>query len=206
MFRSDRPENYEEVYRGLVTRLREVDFAAVAPGLGTTTAPAGVALDLPFFSFLYRVNRDGVSTAAGGATPDVAHRIVACYYVLHAGCGELSGEWVSYRDFRDSQFFMPAFRASAEEKIARAFEGRKNELPARAAALGGAPFAGPVDADASFRFAALPRIPLLLLFNDADEDFPADARILFDRNAHLWLDMECLAVTGIILAELLSET
>ena len=50
------------------------------------------------------------------------------------------------------------------------------------------------------RFRALPRVPLLLLFNDADEEFPAEARILFRANAERILDMECLAILGWLLS------
>ena len=39
-------------------------------------------------------------------------------------------------------------------------------------------------------------MPFLLLFNDADEEFPAQATILFQKNAASYLDMECLAMIG----------
>jgi hypothetical protein len=52
-------------------------------------------------------------------------------------------------------------------------------------------------------FQALPCLPLLLVFYDRDEDFPASCKVLFDKAAPTWLDMECLAVLGWILSDLL---
>ncbi len=53
--------------------------------------------------------------------------------------------------------------------------------------------------DLSYRFEALPRLSLLLLFNDADEDFPAKCMVLFEKHAEEYLDLESLAMTGAIL-------
>ncbi|MBW2086755.1 MAG: DUF3786 domain-containing protein, partial [Deltaproteobacteria bacterium] len=39
---------------------------------------------------------------------------------------------------------------------------------------------------------------------NADEEFPSSARILFDTSAPQFLDMECLAVLGMILADQLT--
>jgi hypothetical protein len=47
------------------------------------------------------------------------------------------------------------------------------------------------------------RIGLLLVFNDQDEDFPAQCRALFQRHAEFYLDPESLAMTGAALAKTL---
>jgi hypothetical protein len=53
-------------------------------------------------------------------------------------------------------------------------------------------------------FEALPRVRIYLIFNDADEDFPADCSLLFEKQAAQYLDMECLAMIGMVLAERLA--
>jgi hypothetical protein len=55
------------------------------------------------------------------------------------------------------------------------------------------------------RLPALPRIPILLLFNGADEEFPARCPMLLDRRAGKYLDMECLAIAGWALSAYLLE-
>jgi len=39
-----------------------------------------------------------------------------------------------------------------------------------------------------------------MLFNDQDEDFPARCSLLFEKRAERYLDMECLAMMGWVLA------
>ncbi|MBG0779148.1 MAG: DUF3786 domain-containing protein, partial [Desulfotignum balticum] len=38
----------------------------------------------------------------------------------------------------------------------------------------------------------------------SDEDFPADCSLLFEKQAAQYLDMECLAMIGMVLAQLLA--
>jgi len=40
----------------------------------------------------------------------------------------------------------------------------------------------------------------LMLFNDRDEEFPADCSILFEKHADAYPDMECIAMLGMMLA------
>ena len=43
---------------------------------------------------------------------------------------------------------------------------------------------------------ALPRVPLLLLFNDADAEFPAGSAVLFRKGADTYLDAEFPPAAG----------
>jgi hypothetical protein len=56
------------------------------------------------------------------------------------------------------------------------------------------------------QFTALPKIPVLMLFNDADEEFHAQCAVLFERRAENYLDMECLAMVGMLRFEYLKPT
>ena len=57
--------------------------------------------------------------------------------------------------------------------------------------------------DLCMQFNALPKIPVLVLFNDTDDEFPAQCAVLFERRAEKYLDMECLAMVGMLLFEYL---
>ena len=54
-------------------------------------------------------------------------------------------------------------------------------------------------ADGAWVFEALPKIPMMLTFYEADDEFPAEARTFYDLTAPNFLDLECLAVLGLIL-------
>jgi hypothetical protein len=50
----------------------------------------------------------------------------------------------------------------------------------------------------------LPAITMRLVFIDADEEFPAEIQIMFDKIAPRYLEFECLAfLTGSVAKELL---
>ena len=62
--------------------------------------------------------------------------------------------------------------------------------------LGGYPPALEVQYDFAMQFDALPMIPLILLFNDLDEEFPATCSMLFQSRIEKYLDAECIAMLG----------
>jgi hypothetical protein len=55
-------------------------------------------------------------------------------------------------------------------------------------------------------FDPLPQVPILLLFNDADEEFPAQCLLLFERRAEKYLDMESMAILAWLLTDYLSQS
>ena len=95
--------------------------------------------------------------------------------------------------------------AGVEHLLARTFSGNLDGLSAAAARLGGVDPGLDLSYDIIRRFHALPKIPLLLLFNDAEEGFPADGKVLLEQRAEKYLDMECLAILGMMLAHYLSN-
>jgi len=201
MFRTGQPVNYEEVYDGLKVRLARADYRHAMLHLGAQDAGENVAVE--FLNRTCLIGPDGVRAVDGGK-PDFTVRIVLAYYILHGGQGEPAGRWAAYRDFKDGAFFHGAFSGMVENNIAEHFSGRMSELEEAAAALGGRPLEAGLGGDFCCRFPALPRVPLALVFYDGDEDFPASARILFDAGAPQFLDMECLAVLGLILSDQLT--
>ena len=51
------------------------------------------------------------------------------------------------------------------------------------------------------RFAGLSRVPLYLLFYDAEESFPAQCILLFEDSVRFYLDMESVAMLGAVLEQ-----
>ena len=61
------------------------------------------------------------------------------------------------------------------------FSGKRDELVKACEKYHGYPGKKPFSYDVVMQFDALPRISLLLLFNDKDEEFPAECSVLFQR-------------------------
>jgi hypothetical protein len=89
--------------------------------------------------------------------------------------------------------------------LVRHFSGRLDQLKDACQRLEGRPGDLEVSYQLALRFKALPRIPILLLFNDEDEEFPAQCSLLFQKKAEGYLDMECLAILGWALTDTLLQ-
>jgi hypothetical protein len=196
MFDSERPDVYEQVYAGLVDRLAGADLAGHAADLGL--AWEGGAALVPLLGRDYRVDREGVRAVDGGKAA-FTHRIVLAHYLLHGGRGEEAGRFVPYRQLPGGADFARSMALAVEGRLAKGFSGRLTDLDRSARALGGQPAATEARVDAAWRFPALPRLPLMITINDADEDFPAEAKLFYDLTAPNFLDLECLAALGLIL-------
>ena len=194
----DNKDNYEIVYGELLERLKEVDLPGVVPALGGH--PHENEFLMRFLGRVYRINPEGILDEKG-REPNVATRVILCHYLIQGGDGALTGEWISYRDSKDSAFFIAYFQVNAEERIARTFTGKIHDLERAARELDGRPYEVFQTGDLCYYLEALPRVPLLLVFNDGDDDFPASCKLLFDRSAPVWLDAECRAVLGTLVAE-----
>jgi len=201
---SEKAPIFEETLRNYLAQVARIDPAGVAETLAIAVEQGEAVI--PFLGKTYRISRAGILDESG-REPLHAVSIVLCRYLILAPSQfPLSGEdWVSYKDFKDAAPFVGGFVNNSEQAVTRHFSGRLEQLRAAAAALGAVPPAQELSYQFTGQIAALPRIPLLLLFNDEDEDFPAQCTLLFQRRAEKFLDMECLAIIGWLLADTLAQ-
>jgi hypothetical protein len=106
---------------------------------------------------------------------------------------------VPYRELPGGADFARTLSTLVDRRLAQGFAGRLDELKRAAARLGGEDLAPDQAHDGAWRFMALPNMPLELRFYDADEEFPAEAKVLYDLTAPNFLDLECLAALAHIL-------
>jgi hypothetical protein len=193
---------FKQTYQNYLSRIKEVDAKPLEVKLGVH-ADSG-AITIPLFGRPYTVYDNKISDPEG-KRPSFDICIILCKYILL--CPEsLSGEkeWTAYRDFKDAGPLTTYFSNDVENAISAYFSGKLNELNTACELLGGRDPHLDVSYDLATTFDLLPRVPLLLLFSDGDEDFPAHCSVLFERRAESFLDAECLAVAGRLLFEKLS--
>lgn len=189
---------FEETYNNYLQQLAEIDYLSRADVLGARTS--GDELVIAFYGKDYRISAGGI-TDVSGAKANFAICVVLCKYVLVCPRDVMpEGTWVTYREFRDAGPLIGYFNANTNKTIVSSFNGRLDLLAACAQKLGAAPMEDGAAYDLSLMFNALPRIPVLLRFNDGDEEFPAHCSILFRQSAEHYLDMESLAIAGTFLA------
>jgi len=192
---------FEKNYRDYLGQVGRLDFSFLAGNLGASTEKHEMVV--PFFGRPHRISADAV-LGPDGKKPDYSICVVLCKYLLM--CPEPApreADWVSYKDFKDAAPFVGGFTNNTERAIARHFSGRLPALDDACRELGGQPCVSELAYDLKMIFYSLPKIPLFLLFNDADEEFPARCAVLFEKRAEKYLDMECLAVLGWLLADYL---
>lgn len=198
-------EIFEKHYHDYCAQLAAVDFESVKETLGTETD--GGRMLVSFFNQEYLVSGDGISDASGNRPGYGVCVILAKYILLCPDRSHYDPEWVSFKDFKKVSHFtnVKFFASDTEQAIAEYFSGRLNPLAKASEKLGGFPCDMEMSYDLSVQFHALPRISLLLLFNDGDEEFPAQCTVLFEKHAEYYLDPESLAMSGSSLARRLKR-
>lgn len=195
-----RAEVFEKHYQDYCERIAGVDLAGAADVLGASM-DAG-RLRIPFFGREYFVSKDGIFDEAGDRPGYTACVILAKYVLLCPDRVVDDPQWVSFKDFKKDSHFTNVnfFNSDTLRAVSSHFAGRGDLLKSACKKAGGfSPETG-LSYDLIFQFEALPRVALLLLFNDGDEDFPAECNVLFPAHAQEYLDPESLAMTGALLA------
>jgi hypothetical protein len=185
---------FERIYQDYLAQLAAVDLRAAAEMLGGWAD--GDAVVLPFFGRSYKVSAAGILDPSGSRPSHSVSVLLSKYLLMCPKNTPLDPSWVSYKDFKDAGPFVGGFRNNAEVPLERTFGSNPAELKRRCEALGGVPAAEDFPYEVAVRLPALPKIPILMLFNGADDEFPARCTMLFERRAEKYLDMECLAIAG----------
>lgn len=189
---------FAETYQLYLAELKKIDIIAKADLLGVRVENG--SLRIPFYDKEYLVSQDAV-TDMNGREINAGLRVALCKYVLTCPLElpQLSDRFVTYREFKDAAPLISYFTTNTNKIIETTFAGRISALRERSLAIGGEICASQTY-DLSVQFHAFPRIPVLLNFNDRDELFPATVSILYRASAECFLDMECLSITGTLLA------
>jgi hypothetical protein len=190
---------FDEIYADYLAQVAALNLAPIAERLGLEHD--GDALVVPFYGSRFRVSGKAVADEQG-FRPSHAVSVILCKYLLLCPPEEPPANtgWVRYRTFKDALPFAAGFRNTAEQPISKTFAGRMEKLRRAAGMLGGTPTEAPFACDLAMRLPALPTVPLLMMFDDQDEEFSAQCTLLFEQRASAYLDMECLAMLGMVLA------
>jgi len=189
---------FKKTYKQYLSEITEKNLSSRQKILGITAEDEEIRI--PFFGKSYRVSSAGIMNPSG-KTPRFDICVILCKYLLLCPDAVPKGEdWISYRDSRDAGPLTKYFSDNVENAIARRFSGKPGALAEKCEQRGGKPPDIELSYDLAMQFDMLPRVPLLLLFNDADEDFPAQCSVLFRKNGDKYLDPECLAMLGAFLA------
>lgn len=193
-----RSKVFEQTYRAYLEEIRQIDFLAKAESLGVKTDNG--SLRIPLYKKMYSFNEMGI-VSDDREELSVAVQVMICKYILTcpSTLPELDNKLVSYREFKDAGPLISYFTTNTNKTLESTFCGNVSTLQRRALDLG-ATIQESESYDLSLEFHAFPRVPVLLNFNDRDDLFSASCSVLYRASAVHFLDMECLAMTGTLLA------
>jgi hypothetical protein len=190
MFFSEGTSNYDAVLLELLDEARKRNAAANAFALGGSVVD-GLA-QVPLFGDMCTVKADAVYRGDGRL--DTIGSILVLRYLLTAGDDQLRNAWVPYRDFKDGAQFASYIKSNIEDRMAKEFAGKQALLRERLRGAGAGIYRSEAKPDVAADLHPFPKVPLLVIFWDKDEEFGASFQFLFDRSAESFLDMEALAV------------
>ena len=197
--------NFEQVADALEKEAAERNFqeAAEATGSSYETNDGKESLIVRMLNRIYIFRKDGLFED-GLPCKDVWAKIIICDYLRRKGTSSLTGQLITLGHFPHTASHVKAFQSNAEKKISERFGKNLIALSHRCLELGGMETSGRVKADFSCRFDLLPHVQLYLSFWQADEEFDAECKLLFDRSASDHIDIEYLAYQVERFAEVLA--
>lgn len=162
-------------------------------------------LRLPYFLDDIYIGSGGIRKENG---EPVTHweQVFIYNHMAQGGRANPTGNWKALQEMPNTVSKIKSMRDHVEVPLANRFSGQVAALGAAAMKLGGEDkTAENPTADAVWLFRPLPRIPVMLLFWDREEDFDAKVKLLFDETITEHLDIESILFLSERLTQLLSE-
>jgi len=185
---------YEQVSDELEKEATAVNFRETAETIGGIYADREEreSMRIKMLNKFYDLRKEGLFEN-NEYCRDPWTKIILYDYVRRKGSRPLTGDWITLGHFPDTASHVKAFQGSAEKKIADTFKDNLSGLIKNCTEAGGRTAEGKAASDYFCQFDLLPNVPLYLSFWAADEEFDAECKILFDRSAEDYIDIEYLA-------------
>lgn len=121
------------------------------------------------------------------------HQAVLLYYFHSADGAPLQGNWISFSELPHGKFYNQAFQGYTGGELVRKLGNNQQGFERAARALHGEPSGF---GSSSFAFQVLPRVPLLVVFWQGDDEFAPSFQLLFDASASHYLPTDGYAILG----------
>jgi hypothetical protein len=153
---------------------------------------------VPFLGDAVAISYPELEFDPGGGLPPHVRALLVYYLATSDGSAPL-GNWRAFADLPNGLFYSRAFQGYTGDALVRSVGDRAHRLSEAVASLGGhalAPDELATNADSAWVLPGLPRVPVVIVWWDADDEFPARAELLFDVTASSHLPVDGCAVLG----------
>ena len=178
-------------------KLRQIDRAEIAKRSGATIDRDG-NLHVEFFRREYVIDHlewTVKRTDDGAAPPSLMQSLILTYLHMSDGTPPID-RWMGFRELPNGLFYAQAFQGYTGAELVRDLNGDVETLKQASERLYAV--ALPIGS-AGYVFQALPRIKLAVIMWSGDDEFPAQAQLLFQETASHYLITDGLAIVGSLL-------
>ncbi len=168
---------------------------------GLVSSEGRLALSLLGTDYHLRVPEMVVTSTDGTPCSEELQILILDYLVQGDGTKPL-GRWIGFQELADGSFYRQAFQGYSGNQLVRDLREDVVAFRRAAEALGGEPIQM---GDAAYAFRVLPNLPLAVVWWAGDEEFPANATVLFDEIADRYLPTDGLAILGRMLCRKLAK-
>lgn len=124
------------------------------------------------------------------------HQAMILYYFHSSKGSPATGNWISFSELADGQFYNSAFQGYTAQKLAQYFQMDYDKFETRNEDQGGMKVEF---GDGAFRHQILPQIAMLIVYWKGDEEFPPSYKILFEDIADYHMPTDGCAILGSML-------
>lgn len=201
MSRSQNLNNREYYHANQMAALAGADLPALARTVGLSADAEG-RVALKFLGRDFLATNSGVEAADGRASMD--HQSVIAHYLTSGGSGELTGEYVPIGRLTGMVNTGSTPSGNLTRPLTDKFGDKYEAFAEAARRIGGCHEGRSPSGGEAWLFRPLPNLPIQIVFFEADDEFPAEVKVMFDSSATKFVSYECLEVMEIALtAELL---
>ncbi len=183
-----RIDDFKQARELAAKALADSDLQDIAHRSGFKTHGADL-LVAPFLNRTYRITYprfEFEDPEAPGAQIPLQEQVLILHYLQ--GCRpRLADRWVAYRELPGAGFYFGAFVKRAVEPLKKVFGQNVAALRQAAAKLGAIPIE---TGSVGFQLDILPYAPVQMIVWEGDDEFPAEANILFDAAVGQYLSPE----------------
>jgi hypothetical protein len=166
-----------------------------------------IVLELPYLNGAILITKDNI-LRKDGTLLNRLEQVFILNHMAQGGSAEPTGKWKGLVEFPNTISKIKSMKSHVEAPLKETFKGKTEQLRTAAASIGGRDVTGKVgSADLALYFQVLPKVPVVLMFWDTEpeDDFEAEARLLFDETVTDHLDIESIMFLSERLRELLCD-
>jgi len=183
---------YDQIYLGLIPKLQGCDLQDSAARLGLVYN-SNHSVSVHFLNRDYLITMDGAEPFDDKPV-NVNTRSVLLYYILSMGSGEPKYSYIPLTRLTGTiDGHTKPTNGIMNSPLIRRFGSDFHSLNNGIIALGGTYEGLSSNGSHSWLISPLPKLPMKLVFYEADDEFPADIQIMFDETATRFMEFECLA-------------